>query len=141
MHRANEVGSLLVLCAAVALGSGVTVAYAQQGTLTPNPSSTAEAQSAPASGKTATGDSTAAFKAADERMMNDMQGAAYTGNADDDFVSHMIPHHQGAVDMAETELKYGKDPQLKRLAQRIVTSQRQEIDFMKKWQAKHGGKR
>ncbi|MGN6666392.1 MAG: CopM family metallochaperone [Trinickia sp.] len=117
------------------------MADAQQGATMPKASSTAEAQSAPASGKTAAGDSTAAYKAVDERMMNDMQGAAYTGNADDDFVSHMIPHHQGAVDMAQVEVKYGKDPQLKRLAQQIIASQRREIDFMKKWQEKHGGKR
>lgn len=141
MHRANQVASALVSTVAVALASVATVAYAQQGASMANPSSTAQAQSAPASGKTAAGDSTAAFKAADEHMMNDMQGAAYTGNADDDFVSHMIPHHQGAIDMAQVEIKYGKDPQLKRLAQRIIADQRREIDFMKQWQAKHGGKR
>lgn len=141
MLRANIVGSSLVFTAAVAFGSAVAVAQAQQGASMASPSSTAEAQSAPASGKTAAGDSTAEFKAAHEKMMNDMQGAAFTGNADDDFVSHMIPHHQGAVDMAQVEVKYGKDPQLKRLAQRIIESQRREIQFMKQWQAKHGGKR
>ena len=140
MHRANAVRSSFLLIAAVALGPSAAV-HAQQGASMTTPSSNAQAQSAPASGKTAGGDSTAAFKAADERMMNDMQGAAYTGNADDDFVSHMIPHHQGAVDMAQVEAKYGKDPQLKRLAQNIITSQRREIEFMKQWQAKHGGKR
>jgi uncharacterized protein (DUF305 family) len=141
MHCANRVASSLLFAAAVALSSVATMADAQQGATMPKASSTAEAQSAPASGKTAAGDSTAAYKAVDERMMNDMQGAAYTGNADDDFVSHMIPHHQGAIDMAQVEVKYGKDPQLKRLAQQIIASQRREIDFMKKWQEKHGGKR
>jgi len=136
MHRANKVGSsLLSLAAAAALGCAPVVAHAQHAV--PMPSSSAEAQSAPAGGQGATGDSTAAFKSADERMMKAMQGSAYTGHADEDFVSHMIPHHQGAVDMAQVELKYGKDPQLKRLAQNIVTSQRKEIQFMKTWQAKH----
>jgi uncharacterized protein (DUF305 family) len=141
MHRANKLGSSLVFIAAVGLGSAVPTAYGQTPASMATPSSTAEAQSAPASGRTAQGDSTAAFKAADEHMMNAMNGAAYTGNADDDFVSHMIPHHEGAVEMAQVEAKYGKDPQLKRLAQHIVASQQQEIQFMKEWQAKHGGKR
>ena len=74
-------------------------------------------------------------------MMKSMEDVPYTGNADDDFVSHMIPHHEGAVDMAEVEAKHGKDPQLKRLAQQIITNQRHEIEFMKRWQTKHGGKR
>lgn len=139
MHRANKTGfSLPVLTLAVAaLTSAPPAVHAQQGASMPSMSSTAEAQSAPASGKGPTGDSTAAFKAADERMMKGMQGSAYTGNADEDFVSHMIPHHQGAVDMAEVEVKYGKDPQLKRLARRIIDSQRREIKFMKSWQEKH----
>jgi uncharacterized protein (DUF305 family) len=141
MHRATRIGSSLLFTAAVALGFAPPAAHAQQGASMTPPSSTAEAQSAPASGQGAAGDSTSAFKAADERMMNSMQGAPYTGNADDDFVAHMIPHHQGAVDMAEVEAKYGKDPQLKRLAQQIIKSQRHEIEFMKRWQAKHGGKR
>jgi uncharacterized protein (DUF305 family) len=140
MQRFNQLGSSVVF-AAVALGCAPFAAQAQQGASMPSMSSTAEAQSAPAGGATATGDSTAAYKAADERMMKSMQGAAYTGRADEDFVSHMIPHHQGAVDMAEVEIKYGKDPQLKKLAERIVASQRKEIQFMKAWQAKHGGTR
>lgn len=84
--------------------------------------------------------STAAFKEADERMMKGMSAPAYTGDADKDFVSHMIPHHQGAIEMAEAELKYGKDPELKRLAKNIINAQHDEIGFMERWQAKHGGK-
>lgn len=135
MHRSTKIGSSLLFACAAAFGS------AAQGATMASPSSTAEAQSAPASSHDAAGDSTSAFKAADERMMKSMEGVPYTGNADDDFVSHMIPHHQGAVDMAEVEAKHGKDPQLKRLAQQIITSQRHEIEFMKRWQSKHGGKR
>lgn len=80
--------------------------------------------------------STRAFKAADESMMKNMSGP-FTGDTDSDFVSHMIPHHQGAVDMAEVELKHGKDPEMKRLAAKIVKAQKEEIAYMKKWQAKH----
>lgn len=146
MQRANTFASLLICAAAAATCSAPLSALAQQAASMPgmnnmtHMSSTAEAQSAPASGKTATGDSTAAFKAADERMMTGMQGTAYTGNADEDFVAHMTPPHQGAVEMAQIELKYGKDAQLKRLAQNIISSQRKEIEFMKQWQAKHGAR-
>jgi uncharacterized protein (DUF305 family) len=73
-------------------------------------------------------------------MMKGMSAPAYTGDADKDFVSHMIPHHQGAIEMAEAELKYGKDPELKRLAKNIINAQHDEIGFMERWQAKHGGK-
>ncbi|WP_087753311.1 CopM family metallochaperone [Paraburkholderia caledonica] len=88
----------------------------------------------------ASGDSTPAFKAADEKMMKDMSAPTYTGDADKDFVAHMIPHHQGAIDMAQVELKYGKDPELKRLARNIIKAQHDEIGFMQRWQAKHGSK-
>lgn len=86
------------------------------------------------------GESTPAFKAADEKMMHGMSAPAYTGNADQDFVAHMIPHHEGAIDMAEVELKYGKDPDLKRLARNIIKAQRDEVAFLKGWQAKHPGR-
>ncbi|MGI4857755.1 MAG: CopM family metallochaperone [Janthinobacterium lividum] len=80
---------------------------------------------------------TAAFQAADKSMMQKM-AAPYTGDTDKDFVAHMMPHHEGAVEMAKIELEYGKDPALKRLAREIVRSQDREIAFMKKWQAQHG---
>jgi len=76
------------------------------------------------------------LNAANDKMMKDMD-VPLTGNADRDFVAMMMPHHQGAIDMAEVELKNGKDPQLKKLAQDIVAAQRKEITFMKKWQANH----
>ena len=76
------------------------------------------------------------LKAADDRMMADMN-VPMTGNADRDFVAMMIPHHQGAVDMAKVELKYGKDPALRRLARNIVRSQEKQIAQMKAWQAHH----
>ncbi len=84
--------------------------------------------------------STDAFKQADQKMMQQMQAPAYTGNADNDFVAHMIPHHQGAIDMAEVELKYGKDPEMKKLARSIVKAQKEEIALMRRWQAKNGQK-
>lgn len=53
-----------------------------------------------------------------------------TGDPDRDFAAMMIPHHQGAIDMAEAELRFGKDERLRRLAQGIIVEQRQEIAVM-----------
>lgn len=58
---------------------------------------------------------------------------SYSGDADVDFVRGMIPHHQGAIDMARIELKYGKDESLKELAKRIILAQEEEIGFMQNW--------
>jgi|GEM_PF-113182 hypothetical protein len=54
----------------------------------------------------------------------------YSGDPDHDFASMMIPHHQGAIDMAQLELRYGKDPRLRRLAEEIIVTQQQEIAVM-----------
>lgn len=75
-----------------------------------------------------------AYMAAHEKMMADMKGMKPTGDADKDFVMMMIPHHQGAIDMAEVELKYGKDPELKAMAEKIIADQKKEIAEMEKWQ-------
>jgi uncharacterized protein (DUF305 family) len=80
--------------------------------------------------------SSKAFQAADEKMMHDMM-RPMSGDADRDFVAGMIPHHQGAVEMAKIELQYGKDPAMRRLATNIVKSQEKEIGEMKAWQARH----
>jgi uncharacterized protein (DUF305 family) len=63
-------------------------------------------------------------------MMADMT-IKPTGDVDRDFVAMMVPHHQGAVDMAKAELKYGHNEQLRRLAQEIVVTQQQEISAMR----------
>src|SRR5262245_1485482 len=68
--------------------------------------------------------------AAMTKMMNDM-AAKPSGDIDRDFVAMMAPHHQGAIDMAVIELRYGKNERLRRIAQEIIVEQRQEIDAMK----------
>jgi uncharacterized protein (DUF305 family) len=78
-----------------------------------------------------------AFMDAMESMMHNMEVSG-TGNADQDFVTMMVPHHQGAIDMAKVELQYGKDPMLRQLAQSIISAQEKEIAEMKEWQVKHG---
>ena len=80
--------------------------------------------------------STKAFTAADDKMMMDMN-RPMTGNADQDFVAGMLPHHGGAVEMARVEIQYGKDPEMLRLAHGIVAAQEKEIAQMKAWQKKH----
>jgi hypothetical protein len=68
--------------------------------------------------------------AAMDRMMADMT-VKPTGDVDKDFVAMMVPHHQGAVDMAKAELKYGHNVQLRQLAQTIVAAQQKEIMAMR----------
>ena len=70
-----------------------------------------------------------AIDAAMMRMHQAMM-TGYTGDADRDFARMMIPHHQGAIDMAKIELRYGKDEHLRRLAQGIIIEQHQEIAVM-----------
>ncbi|HXS53013.1 MAG TPA: DUF305 domain-containing protein [Usitatibacter sp.] len=65
------------------------------------------------------------------RMDRDMS-IRHSGDADRDFAAMMIPHHQGAIDMAKAELQFGRDPVLLRLAQGIIVEQQQEIEVMRR---------
>ena len=76
-----------------------------------------------------------------KKMDHDMASGKMTGDPDHDFTVMMIPHHQGAIDMAEVELKYGKDPQLRALCRRIIVAQQKEIAQMKAWLAEHPEKK
>jgi uncharacterized protein (DUF305 family) len=80
--------------------------------------------------------SSKAYSDAMQKMMQDMK-IQPTSNPDKDFVTMMMPHHQGAIDMANIELKYGKDPELRRMANNIVSAQEKEIAEMKQWQTEH----
>ena len=76
----------------------------------------------------------AAFQAENEVAMDRMMAAMHnapSGDVDADFVAMMIPHHQGAIDMAMAQLRYGKNEQLKRIAQEIIVEQQQEIAAMR----------
>lgn len=70
--------------------------------------------------------STQAFKDAMMRMHGAMD-IPYTGNTDRDFAAGMIPHHQGAIDMARIELQHGRDPEMRKLAEEIIAAQEKEI--------------
>jgi uncharacterized protein (DUF305 family) len=129
----------------LALSFGIALlvqpALAQQpGTFEPN-------SSAPMSGMSGMADSQVhsqresnvadqAMIAGMERMNQAMSAAPMTGDPDRDFIAMMMPHHQGAIDMARVELQYGKDPELRRLAKGI-TAQEKEIEEMRHWQAQH----
>jgi uncharacterized protein (DUF305 family) len=83
---------------------------------------------------TRAGDPLTEFKAENEAAMNKMMaGMAIksSGNVDRDFAEMMIPHHRGAIDMAESELRYGRNEQLRRIAQEIIVEQQQEIVAMR----------
>ena len=66
------------------------------------------------------------------KMMTDMHAPGYTGDADIDFLAMMIPHHEGAVDMARLVLQHGDDPVTRKLAEDIIASQRVEIESMQR---------
>ena len=86
------------------------------------------------SGRTNSADSTFALQMmqAMERMDSGMMAAKLTDDPDRDFAAMMIPHHQGAIDMAKAELIYGHDPVLRRLAEGIIVEQQQEIELMQR---------
>lgn len=82
------------------------------------------------------GASSHAFAEANAKMHKDMM-VKMTGNADVDFVRGMIPHHQGAIDMAKIELQYGKDPEIRKLAEAVIKAQEAEIAEMNEWLSKN----
>lgn len=80
--------------------------------------------------------SSRAYENASAKMHRDM-AVSLSGDADVDFVRGMIPHHQGAIDMAKVELQYGKDPEIRKMAEGVIAAQKAEIAEMKRWLEKH----
>lgn len=78
------------------------------------------------------------YRAAMDRMHAAMSGMEYSGDADIDFARGMIPHHQAAIDMAQTVIANGTNPEIRELAQAIVEAQEREILQLEAWLAAHG---
>jgi uncharacterized protein (DUF305 family) len=80
-----------------------------------------------------------AYVAASERMHRDM-AIEFTGDPDVDFARGMIPHHQGAIEMARAVLEYGQDPEIRALAEAIIAAQEKEIAVLRSWLKKRAEK-
>jgi uncharacterized protein (DUF305 family) len=80
-----------------------------------------------------------AMKQSMSGMMKGMQEMPMSGDTDRDFAAMMKMHHQGAIDMAQAELASGKDPQLRKMAQGIISAQKKEIKEFDDWMKKHPG--
>ena len=72
-----------------------------------------------------------------EKMHHRMASVAPSGDSDADFVLLMLPHHEAALEMAKSELLYGRSPEMRRLAQEIIADQQSEIDLMNLWLKNH----
>lgn len=70
-------------------------------------------------------------------QMHQAMDVQFTGDPDGDFARAMIPHHQGAIDMAKIALEYGKDPQIRELANAVIEAQEKEITMLREWLAKN----
>ena len=118
---------------AFALIFAATPAFAQH----VHPAPAAPAAPAPAAAAAPASPATEALRAANMKMHKDMD-IAFGGDADVDFARAMIPHHQGAVEMAKVQLQYGKDARIRRLARDIVKAQEKEIASMQAFLKRKG---
>lgn len=114
---------------------GVAVGHAQA----PAPMAMPMPMPKPGSGTASPGAATPeqSMMAAMDRMSKAMAAVPMTGNTDHDFVAMMIPHHQGAIDMARFELANGHDPAMRKLAKAVVAAQEREIADMQAWLKAH----
>lgn len=121
----------IILAALLAAGFLAGPAQAQQ------PPGGHAGHGTPAAAKPGDSASTKAYRDANTRMHKDMD-IPYSGNADADFVRGMIPHHQGAIDMARIVLAHGKDPEIRKLAENVIRDQEKEVAMMQDWLKKNG---
>jgi hypothetical protein len=139
MRRAR-IGTLALGIVLGAAAPGVGLLLAQQGGPMGHGGHGAAAPATPHGGghgaaAAADGPATAAFEAANARMHAAM-GIAWTGDPDRDFALAMIPHHEGAIDLARIVLEHGRDPEVRKVAEAIVAAQAEEIAFFRAWLAR-----
>jgi uncharacterized protein (DUF305 family) len=126
-------GKIVIALAGLSLLSAVAFAQMQPGAMHGGTMHDAATNTQP---KGDAGPSSQAYNAANIKMHAGMD-ITFSGNADVDFVKGMIPHHAGAVDMAKAVLAYGKDPEIKTLAEGIIKAQEEEIAQMQAWLKKN----
>lgn len=78
-----------------------------------------------------------AYMEAMRKMNHAMMAVPMTGNADHDFAAMMMEHHKGAIDMARLEVEHGTDPELKRMAQKMIDDQTKEVEQLQDWLKRH----
>ena len=122
----RQSSALLAITLVVGLAAGAVFLAAAQG----EPERAFQVCHAPGSGSVDESPFLAENRAVMANMMNDM-AVRPTGDVDADFVATMTAHHQGAIEMAKAVLRYGRNPQIKRLAQEIIVTQKQEILAMR----------